>query len=233
MFSDGEYSDAEVYDVERIVNKSLDNKGKPIYLVKWTGYPDKCNTWEPIENLTNVKAMVKNFDEQLNKKKGIVSKVQSVVASMGIKHIKQANYMSSTGITYNSYNTYQNKVEKPKAKAKTALIDLTSDTNSDYGNYSNKKIKQQQPFSFMGNPDDNPDDLKANLEYDTPLCVKRLQKSYNGPTMVEVEWNQRSDGMTPNNELVLYQKIKDKFPEVLIQFYEERLLTNKTKLTHK
>jgi len=32
------------------------------YLVKWTGYPDSQNTWEPVSNLSNVRDMIRTFD---------------------------------------------------------------------------------------------------------------------------------------------------------------------------
>ena len=38
--------------VEKIRKKSYDLNGKIHYLIKWNGYDEKDNTWEPIENLS-------------------------------------------------------------------------------------------------------------------------------------------------------------------------------------
>merc|ERR1719266_159186 len=46
-----EGSDAEVYEVEKLLDKRV-KKGKTEYLVKWKGYEDESeNTWEPMDNL--------------------------------------------------------------------------------------------------------------------------------------------------------------------------------------
>jgi len=46
--SDGE--EEEEYSVEKILDKRMKG-GKVEYLIKWEGYPDSENTWEPQENL--------------------------------------------------------------------------------------------------------------------------------------------------------------------------------------
>ena len=47
-----ELQDGE-YNVEKIVADRLVG-GKKEYFGKWQGYADKCNTWEPLENLPNL-----------------------------------------------------------------------------------------------------------------------------------------------------------------------------------
>ena len=39
--------DEQEYAIEKIVGKRTNRHGKIEYLVKWRGYPDSENTWEP------------------------------------------------------------------------------------------------------------------------------------------------------------------------------------------
>lgn len=52
----------DVYQVEKIIGKRTKG-GKPMYKVKWEGYPLSQCTWEPIENLQNVLDMVEEYDK--------------------------------------------------------------------------------------------------------------------------------------------------------------------------
>jgi hypothetical protein len=49
------------YEVEEIRGKRL-YRGKVQYLVKWAGFNEKENTWEPLENLVNSEAAVQEFE---------------------------------------------------------------------------------------------------------------------------------------------------------------------------
>ena len=54
----------EEYEVEKIMDKRYKN-GKIEYLIKWVGYPITECTWEPLCNLTNIKPMIKEFEESI------------------------------------------------------------------------------------------------------------------------------------------------------------------------
>ena len=48
------------YEVEEVLDSRL-KKGKLEYLVKWSGYTDEYNTWEPASNLENSKEAIEDF----------------------------------------------------------------------------------------------------------------------------------------------------------------------------
>lgn len=50
--------------VEKICGKRF-NHGRPELLVKWMGFPDQDNSWEPLENLGNCIEMVCDFEAEL------------------------------------------------------------------------------------------------------------------------------------------------------------------------
>ncbi|CAG2100802.1 unnamed protein product [Medioppia subpectinata] len=58
----------EDYVVEKVVDKR-NVKGKIQYLLKWKGYPDEENTWEPKENL-DCDGLIDAFEEKRRKDKG-------------------------------------------------------------------------------------------------------------------------------------------------------------------
>lgn len=56
-------SDGELYDVERIIERRIKG-GKNEYLVKWEGYPDSHNSWEPRDGVKHVTAF-QEFEKKL------------------------------------------------------------------------------------------------------------------------------------------------------------------------
>lgn len=57
------------FEVEEILDSRLyRNHGQ--YLVKWIGYSDSDNTWEPYENLTNASEMISKFHAKYRNKPG-------------------------------------------------------------------------------------------------------------------------------------------------------------------
>ena len=50
------------YKVETILDKQI-HQQQTEYLVKWHGYPDYDATWEPLVNLGNTQAAIKEFEK--------------------------------------------------------------------------------------------------------------------------------------------------------------------------
>ncbi|CAF0910774.1 unnamed protein product [Rotaria sordida] len=56
------------YDVEKILSKRINGKGRTFYLIKWKGYSTSHNTWEPKDNVTNCQDLIKEFEAEEEKK---------------------------------------------------------------------------------------------------------------------------------------------------------------------
>ncbi|KAM4604975.1 chromodomain Y-like protein [Polymixia lowei] len=54
----------ELYEVERIVDKRKNKKGKTEYLVRWRGYSTEEDTWEPESHLSSCMVYIQEFNRQ-------------------------------------------------------------------------------------------------------------------------------------------------------------------------
>ena len=58
----------DFYEVEQIIDKRMLANGTLEYQIKWLGYGETDNTWEPQSNLDSCIKMVHDFDTYYNQK---------------------------------------------------------------------------------------------------------------------------------------------------------------------
>lgn len=57
--------------VEAIVDRRINDNKEPEYYVKWKDFPPEENSWEPLKNLTQCKAMIEDFEIQRKKEQTV------------------------------------------------------------------------------------------------------------------------------------------------------------------
>jgi hypothetical protein len=227
----------EMYDVEEIVDQKK-VKGKTFYLVKWLGYPSDQNTWEPVENLSNIRDMILEW-EQRNKvfienppKKKLIFKETNEITNIN-DYIESYKEFGLDPIVKNCHKKKNLTSQRTDDKSTDDFKNLSTDTNLSEDKKENKLDKSQITLSnLIENLVDKPEPLKkglkGNIEFDLPKSIKYAQIT-DEKLFFMCKWEQRTNGLEPFDSLVSHEIIKTKYPYVLIEFYESRLRCVKLK----
>ncbi|KAG5033591.1 hypothetical protein JHK87_008501 [Glycine soja] len=115
------------YEIETIRRKRL-RKGQLQYLIKWRGWPETANTWEPLENLQSVPDLVDAFEDSLKSGKHQKRKRKHVDV-LQLTLLKKRSERSTTSyslrhfppLTPTNANDYDPKLSELKAPTHTGV----------------------------------------------------------------------------------------------------------------
>lgn len=169
--SDGEELEEEEYVVEKIVDKRT-RSGRTEYFLKWKGYGEADNTWEPEENL-DCPDLIAEFENRL-KSQGGAQKKRKTDSDIALNKKKKSE---ATQPLTNATNTHENSAE--------------------------------------ASSDDNP-----ARGFDRGLIPEKIigATDSSGELMFLMKWKNSDEA-----DLVLAKTANIRCPQIVIQFYEERL----------
>ncbi|XP_013204517.2 chromodomain Y-like protein [Microtus ochrogaster] len=91
----------ELYEVERIVDKRKNKKGKTEYLVRWKGYGSEDDTWEPEQHLVNCEEYILDFNRRHSErqKEGSLARANRASPSNARKQISRSTHSNLSKTT--------------------------------------------------------------------------------------------------------------------------------------
>ena len=152
----------EEFKVEAIVDKRVTSEGEIEYLLKWTGFSDRYNTWEPKE-LTFCEDLIEDFEKNYREGR-ITSKPKTLLKKRTNTYVKKYKKDGEKfpcdqckKVFYRDYMLAQHKFTahdgpKPEKRYKCPKCDKMFNTNSyltKHINVTHEGIKNQCEFCQM------------------------------------------------------------------------------------
>ncbi|CAL4194973.1 unnamed protein product, partial [Meganyctiphanes norvegica] len=240
-----EDEEEEEYSVEKVVDKRT-KKGKVEYLLKWKGWPDEDNTWEPEEHLDCPELIAafeesrkKDLNKNEEKKKGESSKKNKAKDDDNKKSKSKDDDVDSkkSKVKDNDENKKgknkdESDLKKSKDKKESSKDDSSKKKHKSKEESFAKKDKDKDIEPTKKKSKDEPAKKKSKksdtevvdddrpLGYDRGLEMEKIlgATDANGELMFLVKWkNEEETDLVPSR----LANVKD--PQTVIKFYEERL----------
>lgn len=193
--SDSESSEEEEYVVEKIVDRR-ERKGKVEYFLKWKGYDSSANTWEPRENL-ECPELIKQFEDSRT-----AAKKEAPKEKEKEKEKKKPAKPSSTSSS------------KRKADS-DAENDASDDDKEDSASTKSNKSKTATVDNDAAASDDGMNGFEKGYVPEKILGATEA----NNELLFLIQWKDKDKA-----QLVSSKEARKHCPQLVIDFYEERLI---------
>lgn len=173
------------FEVELILNKRR-RRNKIEYFLKWNGFDDNHNSWEPKKNL-NCKYLIRNFEKNLKQKKKDQFKCKQ--SSSTVTSCSLSETGSSNGHKNASFSLPKKKVEKTNKSDKSDLIENNNKVDDDETSLSEE---EENHVNFNDYEDSVSDGEDSNVTQTTP--VEKIPERFlgvmraNGQLVFLVKW---------------------------------------------
>ena len=201
-------------EIEKIREKKIEKDGTVYYLVKYHGYSEKRNTWEPYTKLSemnlSVNKLIEKFEEELNQKfKNDSNKFLGGLTTITKMDESDIQIRSNRKKYFQQGDLNKNKFPiNPELKNTYSNISININNN----NFDNSNIRYNyQPKEIV------------DIIYD-PIKNKPVLK---------IKWNEINNANGSEKETEEdYNEIKMRYPQILISFFEKRFKVTHQKATN-
>lgn len=223
----------EEYSVEKILDKRTNKHGKTEYFLKWNGYSDEDNTWEPEDNL-DCPELIKEFELKLlaikdkaKEEKAKEEKVKKSKESGGRKR----SYSSSTATSNTSDPGPTTKESKRSSVSKSVEEEdeeeEEEEVETEEVEAEEEEIEEEEDEEevVVNNIEENGQNHVPGISKDSPFNrPNKIAEKIIGATdtsgqlMFLMKWKGQEEA-----DLVSAREANVVCPQVVIKFYEERL----------
>nr|ACO15563.1 Chromobox protein homolog 1 [Caligus clemensi] len=189
-----EIEEEEEYSVEKVLDKRIGKNGKVEYLLKWKGYGEDDNTWEPKENL-DCEDLIETYEKSRKSSK----KDDKAIKSSGEKRKASSASSASSATSNNPSNNSNNNnpSNTPNSSSNSSNSSLAA------GKKPRKSSDEERPRGFDRN-------------LDPERIIGATDSS--GELMFLIKWKGSDEA-----DLVPAREANLRCPQTVIKFYEERL----------
>jgi hypothetical protein len=192
--------DEDMYNVERILDKKFNAVLKKYqYLIKWEGYGDDQNTWEPVESLESCPAMLAKFERRYarreKRKKEEAKKRMNSIAEKRAKGKKKKSALDSSSDDAGSD-------ESSEWEDAMQIIEDTTPNPPETVDLANEINFTHEPQSF-------------NTDIADTIIGAR---GFEGKIYYCVRFKKRRDGTVPHVKIYEHQDMVEKYPPLLIDY---------------
>lgn len=179
----------EEYVVEKVVDRRTNKGGKTEYLLKWKGFDDTENTWEPEENLDCADLIA--------------------IYNKGAKTLKESQSGKNKRRT-------ETDISIPKKVKKNGTTDHNNTTLPNRVASEDRETMKDKEVDSDNQSEQNQKDRGFERGLDPEKIIGATDSS--GQLMFLMKWKNSDEA-----DLVVAKTANQKCPQVVIQFYEERL----------
>lgn len=167
-------SDSSAYFEIEAIQAKKKSQGKWVYFVKWEGFDEEHNTWEPFENVEHCRSILDEFEKEYSAKKNkkLSQKPQSQINVLAKSSDTKAKEPRTIKSKPNGRSWYSQAINKRQ----------TSDSDSEAGNqknpiHSKQSLSKVMLYEPLEAPIDNLLDHNDNLSQATFKHLSKLSES--------------------------------------------------------